>query len=74
MSSEKAIPNLDTKFCFQNKRRCYSKIQAAIDYVSNLKPNKAGFRGAVLLDKGILKSMELYILRSPRSVAWKRKY
>lgn len=31
----------------------YFKIQKAIDYISSLKPDKKGFRGAVLLDKGV---------------------
>lgn len=66
MSSEKAIPNLDNKiFVSKQEDDATQKIQAAIDYVSNLKPNKAGFRGAVLLDKGIFKiNGTLYIKKS----------
>ena len=30
----------------------WANIQKAIDYVSSLKPDKQGFRGAVLLGKG----------------------
>lgn len=66
MVSEKAIPNVESKiFVPKQKQDATQIIQAAIDYVSNLKPNKSGFRGAVLLDKGIFKiSGTLYIKTS----------
>ena len=56
MASEKAIPNVENKiFVPKQEEDATQRIQAAIDYVSNLKPNKSGFRGAVLLDKGTFK-------------------
>jgi len=66
MASEKAIPNVENKiFVPKQEQDATQKIQAAIDYVSNLKPDKSGFRGAVLLDKGIFKiSGTLYIKTS----------
>lgn len=66
MASEKAIPNVENKiFVPKQEGDATQKIQAAIDYVSNLKPNKSGFRGAVLLDKGTFKiSGTLYIKNS----------
>jgi hypothetical protein len=66
MASEKAIPNLDNKiFVPKQEEDATKKIQAAIDYVSNLKPDKSGFRGAVLLDKGTFKvSGTLYIKKA----------
>ncbi|HEX9151899.1 MAG TPA: DUF6298 domain-containing protein, partial [Flavobacterium sp.] len=65
-ASEKAIPNLENKiFVPKQEKDATQKIQAAIDYVSNLKPNKTGFRGAVLLDKGTFQiSGTLYIKKS----------
>lgn len=66
MSSEKAIPNVANKiFVPKQEEDATQKIQLAIDYVSNLKPDKSGFRGAVLLDKGTFKiSGTLYIKKS----------
>lgn len=66
MASEKAIPNLENKiFVSKQDDDATQKIQNAIDYVSALKPNKSGFRGAVLLDKGTFKiSGTLYIRKS----------
>ncbi|MFH6998790.1 DUF6298 domain-containing protein [Flavobacterium sp. FlaQc-57] len=56
MASEKAIPNVENKiFVPKQEEDATQRIQAAIDYVGNLKPNKSGFRGAVLLDKGTFK-------------------
>lgn len=56
MASEKAIPNLDNKIYVPKQEQDATQIiQAAIDYVSALKPNKSGFRGAVLLAKGTFK-------------------
>ncbi len=66
MASEKPIPNVENKiFVPKQEQDATQKIQAAIDYVSALKPNKLGFRGAVLLDKGTFKiSGTLYIRTS----------
>src|SRR5688572_12722779 len=66
MASEKAIPNVENKiFVPKQEEDATERIQAAIDYVSNLKPNKSGFRGAVLLDKGTFKiSGTLFIKKS----------
>nr|WP_315197556.1 DUF6298 domain-containing protein [uncultured Flavobacterium sp.] len=66
MASEKAIPNVDNKiFVPKQEEDATQKIQSTIDYVSNLKPDKSGFRGVVLLDKGIFKiSGTLYIKKS----------
>lgn len=66
MASEKAIPNVDNKiFVPKQEEDATQKIQSAIDYVSNLKPGKSGFRGAVLLDIGTFKiSGTLYIKSS----------
>ena len=65
-NSEVAIPNLDNKiFVSKQEEDATQKIQNAIDYVSALKPDKSGFRGAVLLDKGTFKiSGTLYIRKS----------
>ncbi len=65
-ASETAIPNVTIQIFVQKQEgEATRKIQAAIDYVSNLKPNKSGFRGAVLLDKGTFEvSGTLYIKKS----------
>ena len=53
-SSEQDIPNLDNIIFVPHQEGDASEIiQRAIDYVSSLKPDKQGFRGAVLLDKGV---------------------
>lgn len=66
MASEKVIPNLENKiFVPKQEEDATQRIQTAIDYVSNLKPDKTGFRGAVLLDKGTFKiGGTLYIRKS----------
>ncbi|MFI1745642.1 DUF6298 domain-containing protein [Thalassobellus sediminis] len=66
MASEKPIPNVETKIFVPNQTEdATQKIQAAIDYVGNLKPNTNGFRGAILLDKGVFKiNGTLYIEKS----------
>ncbi|MFD1604549.1 DUF6298 domain-containing protein [Flavobacterium artemisiae] len=66
MASEKVIPNLQNKiFVSKQEEDATQKIQNAIDYVSSLKPDKSGFRGAVLLDKGTFKiSGTLFIRKS----------
>lgn len=65
-NSEVALPNLNNKiFVSKQEEDATQKIQNAIDYVSSLKPDKSGFRGAVLLDKGTFKiSGTLYIRKS----------
>ncbi|WP_435138329.1 DUF6298 domain-containing protein [Formosa sp. A9] len=56
MASEKAIPTVDVKiFVSHQVEDATQNIQNAIDYVSRLKPDVNGFRGAVLLDKGTFK-------------------
>lgn len=52
-SSEEDIPLIQNKiFVSHSEGDCSEVIQRAIDYVSTLTPDKKGFRGAVLLDKG----------------------
>lgn len=52
-ASEQDIPAVNNViFVSQREDDATDVIQRAIDYVSSLKPNKQGFRGAVLLDKG----------------------
>jgi len=66
LASEKAIPTVEAKiFVPKQDGDATKRIQAAIDYVSDLKPNASGFRGAVLLDKGTFKiNGTLYIKNS----------
>lgn len=53
-SSEKDIPAIPNKiFVSHQEGDCSGAIQRAINYVSSLSPDKNGFRGAVLLDKGV---------------------
>ena len=53
-AGEQAIPNVETKVVVPfRKGDATRRIQAAIDYVSDLPVNPNGFRGAVLLEKGI---------------------
>ncbi|UKM64307.1 DUF6298 domain-containing protein [Flavobacteriaceae bacterium GSB9] len=65
-ASESAIPMVEAKvFVPQQNEDATETIQNAIDYVGGLKPNHNGFRGAVLLDKGIFKvSGTLYLKHS----------
>lgn len=52
--SETPIPNITVKVIVPAmKGDATEKIQGAIDYVSSLPLNKQGFRGTVLLEKGI---------------------
>ncbi len=52
-SSEQDIPNVENVvFVSWKQGDNAGRIQRAIDYVSSLKPDENGFRGAVLLDKG----------------------
>ena len=52
-ASERAIPNVANKVVVNAQvGDCSELIQRAINYVSNLKADKNGFRGAVLLDEG----------------------
>ena len=51
--STQAVPDIPAKISVSPvKGDATERIQRAIDYVSNLKPDKNGFRGAVLLQKG----------------------
>ena len=53
-SSEQDIPNLkNVIFVSHIDGDASESIQRAINYVSGLKPDSRGFRGAVLLDKGV---------------------
>lgn len=65
-ASEKPIPTIENKIFVPKQTQDATKIiQAAINYVSGLKPNALGYRGAVLLDKGIFKiSGTVYIKSS----------
>jgi hypothetical protein len=65
-ASEKQIPTIENKIVVPQQEQDATRIiQAAIDYVSSLKPNKLGYRGAVLLAQGIFKvSGTLYIKKS----------
>ena len=54
MASEKAIPDVPVKIIVRpDEGDATEKIQAAIDYVSSLPADASGFRGTVLLEKGI---------------------
>ncbi len=53
MASEQAIPTVPVKVTVPFKSGDATlRIQSALDYVAALKPDKSGFRGAVLLEKG----------------------
>jgi hypothetical protein len=55
-AGEYAIPDVAIKVFVPNiSGDATATIQAAIDYVATLKPDSKGFRGTVLLDKGIFK-------------------
>ena len=66
MASQKAIPTVENKIVVAHQKEDATEIiQAAIDYVGNLKPNKKGIRGAVLLEPGVFKVKgTLYIKKS----------
>ncbi|WP_044624737.1 DUF6298 domain-containing protein [Neotamlana nanhaiensis] len=52
--SEKPIPTIEAKVFVPNQTEDATEIiQKAIDYIVQLKPDDHGFRGAVLLDKGV---------------------
>lgn len=52
-NSNKPIPDVENRvFVSWQEGDCSARIQQAIDYVSILKPDAQGFRGAVLLDEG----------------------
>lgn len=52
-ASERAIPDVkNAVFVNSNNGDCYETLQRAINYVSSLKPDKNGHRGAVLLGEG----------------------
>ncbi len=53
-ASEQAIPNVEVKVVVPvSKGDATLRIQAALDHVASLSLNEKGFRGAVLLQKGI---------------------
>lgn len=53
-NSSVPIPNTSIKaFVKHHNGDATKTIQSAIDYVAKLKPNTSGFRGAVLLDRGL---------------------
>ncbi len=53
MAGEEAIPNVTIKVIVPVKTGDATvRIQSAIDYVATLTPNKDGFRGVILLEKG----------------------
>ncbi|WP_240643054.1 DUF6298 domain-containing protein [Sinomicrobium pectinilyticum] len=53
MASEKPVPDVPARiFVPVTEGDATAGIQSAIDYVASLKPDKNGFRGAVLLGKG----------------------
>lgn len=53
-SSEKEIPSIRNVIVVPHKDGDNThRLQRAIDYVASLKPDAAGFRGAVLLDEGV---------------------
>lgn len=55
-NSEKQIPNVPVKIYVNwTKGEQSERIQRAIDYVSGLKPDNNGIRGAVLIGKGVFK-------------------
>lgn len=64
--SEKEIPAVPNKIFIKHvSGDATALIQSAIDYVSALKPDANGFRGAVLLDKGTFEiAGELFIRTS----------
>lgn len=66
MAGEQAIPTLPVKVVVPAKSGdATARIQAAIDYVSSLKPDKDGMRGAVLLLPGTYEvSGQLFIKAS----------
>ncbi|MBN1107607.1 MAG: pectate lyase [Bacteroidales bacterium] len=54
MASEKAIPDVPVKIIVRpSEGDATARIQSAINYVSSLPPDASGFRGTVLLGKGI---------------------
>lgn len=54
MASEVPIPDVPIKVVVPSREGdATARIQAALDYVGQLKPGKKGIKGAVLLDKGI---------------------
>ena len=53
-ASENAIPNVPVSiYVAPQQGDCSGIIQQAVDYVSQLKPDKNGYRGCVLLGEGI---------------------
>lgn len=64
-NSEENIPDVRNMIFVSHKDGDNSaRIQHAIDYVSSLSPDKNGFRGAILLDKGVFEVKQSLIIRS----------
>src|SRR5215218_3453865 len=54
MASNESIPDVSVKIVVPpSKGDATNRIQSAIDYVSSLSADQNGFRGAVLLKKGV---------------------
>ncbi|MCR4852674.1 MAG: DUF6298 domain-containing protein [Prevotella sp.] len=52
-ASEEAIPDVrNVVYVAWQEGDCYARLQQAIDYVSTLKPDREGRRGAILLGEG----------------------
>ncbi|MCF3109223.1 DUF6298 domain-containing protein [Niabella sp. CC-SYL272] len=65
-ASEAAIPLVPVKAVVPVKAGdATARIQAAIDYVAALRPDKDGFRGAVLLQKGTYAISGQLVIRQP---------
>lgn len=64
--SNRAIPDVPAKIKVSAiQGDATARIQQAIDYVSGLRPDANGFRGAVLLEKGVFKVQgSLYLKKS----------
>lgn len=64
MSGNKPIENVQVKIVINaNGGDATATIQRAIDYVASLKPDSLGFRGAVLLGRGIFKLEGSLVMR-----------
>ncbi|WP_221412345.1 DUF6298 domain-containing protein [Dysgonomonas sp. 520] len=65
MAGEKPIPNIETKTVVPLVNGdATTLIQAALDYVGSLKPDANGFRGTVLLQKGMYKVSGSLLIRN----------
>lgn len=65
-NSNQAIPTVDAAVFVSHQAGDNSKrIQRAIDYVSSLPANNEGFRGAVLLDRGVFELHDALYITTP---------